>query len=54
MAIDYQKIYKKALTNKDKGISIKDTIEKELGHRYTGNFYKTLTKDQKRSSEENT
>ena len=47
MAIDYQKIYKKALTNKDKGISITDTIEKELGHRDTSNFYKTLTKEQK-------
>lgn len=47
MAIDYQKIYKKALTNKHKGISIKDTIEKELGHRDTGNFYKALDVSQK-------
>jgi len=47
MAIDYKKIYKKALINKQKGISIKNTIEKELGHRYTGNFYKALDASQK-------
>jgi len=47
MAIDYQKIYKKVLSNKLKGISIKDTIEEELGHRDTGNFYKALTSEQK-------
>jgi hypothetical protein len=47
MAIDYQKIYKKALTNKQKGISIKETIEQELGHRDTGNFYKAITTNQK-------
>jgi len=47
MAIDYQKIYKKALSNKEKGISIKDTIYVFLGHRDTGNFYKSLTKEQK-------
>ena len=47
MAIDYQKIYKKALTNKQKGISIKETIEQELGHRDTGNFYKAITPNQK-------
>ena len=47
MAIDYQKIYKKALINKEKGISIKDTIYVFLGHRDTGNFYKALTKEQK-------
>lgn len=46
MAIDYQKIYKKALTNKQKGISIKETIEQELGHRDTGNFYKAITPNQ--------
>jgi len=47
MAIDYQEIYKKALRNKHKGISIKDTIEKELGHRDTGNFYKALNEGEK-------
>jgi hypothetical protein len=47
MSIDYQKIYKKALKNKINGISIKDTIEQELGYRNTSNFYKSLTKNQK-------
>lgn len=47
MAIDYQKIYNKALTNKDNGISIKDTIESFLGHRDTGNFYKALNETQR-------
>jgi uncharacterized membrane protein YkoI len=47
MAIDYQKIYKKCLANKQKGISIKETIEQELGHRDTGNFYKAITPNQK-------
>jgi hypothetical protein len=47
MAIDYQKIYKKALSNKQKGISITDTIQQELGYKKTGNFYKALTEEQK-------
>ena len=47
MAIDYQKIYKKALINKENGVSIKDTIESFLGHRDTGNFYKALNETQK-------
>jgi hypothetical protein len=47
MSIDYKKIYKKALKNKINGISIKDTIEQELGYRNTSNFYKSLTKNQK-------
>lgn len=47
MAIDYQKIYKKALTNKEIGISIKDTIESFLGHRDTANFYKALNEAQR-------
>lgn len=47
MKIDYQKIYKKVLANKQKGISIKQTIEQELGHRDTGNFYKAITPNQK-------
>jgi predicted DNA-binding protein YlxM (UPF0122 family) len=48
MAIDYIKIYKKALTNKEIGISIKETIESFLGHRDTGNFYKALNENQKK------
>jgi uncharacterized membrane protein len=47
MAIDYNKIYKKALANKKKRISIKDTIEQELGHRNTANFYNALTPKQR-------
>jgi hypothetical protein len=47
MAIDYKKIYRKALINKRKGVSIKETINQELGHRDTGNFYKAITPNQK-------
>lgn len=47
MAINYQTIYKKALTNKKNGTSIKDTIESFLGHRDTGNFYKALNEHQR-------
>jgi|18_taG_2_1085343.scaffolds.fasta_scaffold38212_2 ribosomal protein S8 len=47
MAIDYQKIYEKALINKELGISIKDTVYVFLGHRDTSNLYKSLTKEQK-------
>lgn len=47
MAIDYQKIYKKALANKENGIFITDTVESFLGHRDTANFYKALTQEQK-------
>ena len=49
MAIDYTKLYEIVFENRKIGISITDTIQKELGHRQTSNFYKKLSSKQKQN-----